>query len=53
MRINQLTSKAMDVDVEKEIKEWLTFATERERMRIEEAAWYFCVIHCINFRCIK
>ena len=30
MRINTLTSKATDVDVDNQIKEWLKFAAERD-----------------------
>ena len=45
MRINTLTSKATDVDVDNQIKEWLKFAAERdggrkmreERRRTQEA----------------
>ena len=45
MRINTLTSKATDVDVDTQIKEWLKFAAERdggrkmreERRRTQEA----------------
>ena len=58
MIINTLTSKAMDVDVEKEVKKWLTFTTEwdggrkmrEERRRTEEAAWNVCVLHCISLQ---
>ena len=46
MRINTLTSKATDVDVDNQIKDWLKFAAERdggrkmreEQRRTEEAS---------------
>ena len=46
MRVNTLTLKATDLDVEKDVKGWLKFAAERdggrkmreERRRTEEAS---------------
>jgi len=37
VRLNPLTSKASDADIEKEIKEWLKFAAERDGARKERA----------------